>query len=137
MFFKDALNILSGLIYAARDLNEGIETGTKAPDRPVPDSELLAAPGRTYFVIVSIFIGVYLTTNIDKGRNWARIIIIVGSILGLLGLLISVLLPSSFVIEQNFRNPMQGALFVTQLIISPLILYFLCKKSSADWFMSP
>ena len=68
----------------------------------------------------------FLTNKIDKGRNWARIVMIVWMGLGLLAYPIG--------IEDNFKDPITGVLFVVNGILGILTLYLLCKKSSAEWF---
>jgi hypothetical protein len=100
----------------------------QSPDLP-PDM-LLVIPYIGQFCIVVVIVPVvFLTYKIDKGRNWARIVIIVWNAVGL------VAMPFSFE-ESSIKNPILGTMFVTNIVLCICILYYLCKKSSVEWFKS-
>jgi FtsH-binding integral membrane protein len=75
-------------------------------------------------VLAIIWFFIYM---IGKGKNWARITLLV---LFILGIPFSVL-P---LLQSLAANPISGLLGITQIVIQIVVLVFLFQKQSSDWF---
>ena len=72
---------------------------------------------------------VFLIYKIDRGRNWARIIFIIMTIMGLC-------LTPILGFEDIFRNLLQGFITLAIYVLDIIAMYYLFQKSSSEWFKS-
>lgn len=71
-------------------------------------------------------IGWLIIYMIGKGKNWARIISLVGFILGMPFVIL--------LLAFSAPNPIYGFLGLGQMVLPLIALIFLFQKSSSDWF---
>lgn len=78
-------------------------------------------------ILISTGVLVLFAYNINKGKNWARIIFTVLCGLGLL--------MSPFVISDSFKlNPIIGVLSLAQAILQILAVVLMFKRDSRKWY---
>ena len=99
--------------------------------RSIMDASMYAEMASPAFVMLIMFfvLGImwFFIFMIGKGRNWARITLLVLFIIGIpfIGLLQW---------QSSVANPISGLLGIAQIIMLIVALVFLFQKPSSDWF---
>ena len=91
------------------------------------DQKMLSDPKSLTIGILTILIIGFFGYKIGKGKNWARITLLVLFIIGMLGV--------PFIIMTEFQmNPIIGIVSVVQMLIQLYVLIILCSGESKNWF---
>lgn len=87
-----------------------------------------ASPVLVYSIIlITTLLLAFLVYKIGQGRNWARIIFVVMTVIGLV--------PYMSALSEIFnRSALGGAISTAQTIMQVVAIYFLLSKPGALWF---